>query len=434
MHRTHSLPPVLARADATLDVAPFHVALACSIKRGVSQASGGRIDKKPRKPRHGCEYVASNLRPFVCASDRLQSWHTPYTLSFLHFANESLPFSALSRLFESALLSLDEATRSSYGAGLLRFTQFCDSMGVSESDRMPASGLLLAAFAATGCAVISRSCVDPWIAGLHFWHVFHGAVWHGDSSELLAKVKVGVLKMVPPSSIRDKRPPVTIEHMLKLDEMLDLSIAFDAAMWACACVCFWACCRLGELLIPSPNLFNPRKHVSRAATISFKKIAGGPEYATFHIPWTKTTREVGADITVTGIPEPTDPVLTLRHHLQANSSVPLEAPMFAFKTADGGWAPMTKCWFLERVNGIWSAAGMLNIFRHGFRIGGATELLLRGTPPDIVATQGRWKSRAFLEYWRKIKSILPLFISCSFFSSRFNLINESMAAFKAKYV
>jgi hypothetical protein len=48
---------------------------------------------------------------------------------------------------------------------------------------------------------------------------------------------------------------------------------------------------------------------------------------------------------------------------------------------------------------------------HAFRIGGATELLLEGVHPDVVATQGRWKSRAFLEYWRQIESILPLFIS-----------------------
>jgi hypothetical protein len=131
--------------------------------------------------------------------------------------------------------------------------------------------------------------------------------------------------------------------------------------------------------------------------ISFKKLAGGPDYATFHVPWTKTTREVGADITITGISEPTDPVVALRHHLQANSSVSPEAPLFAFETADGSWSPVTKGWFLERVNGIWSNVGLLNILGHGFRIGGATELLLQGTPPDIVATQGRWKSRAFLE-------------------------------------
>ncbi|KAF8230757.1 hypothetical protein L208DRAFT_1280409, partial [Tricholoma matsutake] len=44
-------------------------------------------------------------------------------------------------------------------------------------------------------------------------------------------------------------------------------------------------------------------------------------------------------------------------------------------------------------------------------IGGATELLLQGTDLNVVATQGHWLSRAFLEYWHQIESILPLFIS-----------------------
>jgi hypothetical protein len=70
---------------------------------------------------------------------------------------------------------------------------------------------------------------------------------------------------------------------------------------------------------------------------------------------------------------------------------------------------------------------------HGMRIGGATELLLQGVAPDVVATQGRWKSRAFLEYWRKIESILPTFISRSFFASRYSMIQESMLSFRKKY-
>jgi hypothetical protein len=68
-----------------------------------------------------------------------------------------------------------------------------------------------------------------------------------------------------------------------------------------------------------------------------------------------------------------------------------------------------------------------------FRIGGATELLLRGTPPDVVAMQGRWKSRAFLEYWRKINSILPVFITSAFSDSRIMMINSSMNTFSHHY-
>jgi hypothetical protein len=54
-------------------------------------------------------------------------------------------------------------------------------------------------------------------------------------------------------------------------------------------------------------------------------------------------------------------------------------------------------------------------------------MLLRGIQ------QGRWKSKSFLEYWRKIHSILPIFISKSFSSARAALINTSMTHFRAKY-
>jgi hypothetical protein len=170
--------------------------------------------------------------------------------------------------------------------------------------------------------------------------------------------------------------------------------------------------RLGELVIPSQNLFNSSKHVSRSVLpIQFSRLLNGTEHATFHIPWTKTTAEAGADISVTARDHSTCPLSALKHHLSANVLVPGSAPLFAFETADGGWAPMTKPWFMDRCNAVWVAAGLPQMPGHAFRIGGATELLLQGTDPSVVATQGRWLSRAFLEYWRRIESILPLFIS-----------------------
>ncbi|TDL24499.1 hypothetical protein BD410DRAFT_719135 [Rickenella mellea] len=72
---------------------------------------------------------------------------------------------------------------------------------------------------------------------------------------------------------------------------------------------------------------------------------------------------------------------------------------------------MTRSWFMDRCNEIWNAAGYPELTGHSFRIGGATELLSRGVQPDIVATQGRWRSHAFLAYWRNVHRILPNFIS-----------------------
>ena len=69
-------------------------------------------------------------------------------------------------------------------------------------------------------------------------------------------MKKGAYKLVPISSQLAKRPPVTIEQMYALRSGLDISNAFDAAVWANACIAFWSCCRLIELLILSANLFD----------------------------------------------------------------------------------------------------------------------------------------------------------------------------------
>jgi len=70
---------------------------------------------------------------------------------------------------------------------------------------------------------------------------------------------------------------------------------------------------------------------------------------------------------------------------------------------------------------------------HAFCIGGVTELLLQGTNPDIVATQGRWTSQAFLDYWRKIESIPPLFISNSANSSHALNLEPAMDSFRTRH-
>ncbi|KIO02637.1 hypothetical protein M404DRAFT_147590 [Pisolithus tinctorius Marx 270] len=59
---------------------------------------------------------------------------------------------------------------------------------------------------------------------------------------------------------------------------------------------------------------------------------------------------------------------------------------------------MTCPWFLQRCNQVWVSAGYPDMLGHAFRIGGVSELLLQGVPPDVVTTQGQWKSQAFLEY------------------------------------
>ncbi|KAI0067536.1 DNA breaking-rejoining enzyme [Artomyces pyxidatus] len=291
--------------------------------------------------------------------------------------------------------SVEPATHNNHGAGLLRFTQFFDSLGISEDSRMPALDSLLANFASSAAAQVSGKSAAHWLMGLHMWHTLQGAEWLGS-----------VAKLTPPSSHRPQRPPITIVHIEALFKGLDLTNSCDLANWAVASIAFWGCCCLGELIVQSEGDFDPCRNITQGGAVSF---------ASFHLPFTKTTLHA------------------LRHHLKTNLQVPADAPLFAFQTVDG-WSPMTKPWFMAICNQVWGNAKLDTVKGgHSFRIGGATELLLRGTPPDVVTLQGHWLSDVFLLYWQKIESILPMFISHSFYSSLSASVRTAIDSFASRY-
>lgn len=396
-----------------------------------ARALQGRY-RKPRKPRAGCEYSPSKYRPLVLAHERIQKWETPCTDEYRRVQNSISP-AGFQKFLEVMLLGLDEGTRSNYGAGLLRFTQFCDTLSIHEEARMPASAHLLAIFAADAAGYNSDGTVNNWLAGLKVWHDVNGTQWNGDSPQM-KRVKAGIKKLVPPTSKRAKRPPVTIEHMYALYAMLDLTNCKDAAVWATACVAFWGCCRLGELLPKSGAAFHPSHNVTRGEVVLFETDDTGQAISTgFRIPWTKVTKEEGADICVSE-PEPTlSTQFALQQHLHANKNVPAYASLFAYETETSGHHNMTKSEYLARVNAVWEMRGLLTVNGHSARIGGATELLLRGVNPDVVAQQGRWSSHSFLLYWRKIQTILPLFINKQFGANRVSQASKGMLDFIKKY-
>jgi hypothetical protein len=142
-----------------------------------------------------------------------------------------IPAPVAANIINVMLLSLEQKTRSNYGAGLLRFTQFCDANNVSEHHRCPASEILISAFIASYAGLCSTDCINGWLAGIKWWHTFQGAHWYG--ADMLASVKKGIAKVVPESSRRNKREPVTLERMHCLLLGLDLTNAKDAAIYAC---------------------------------------------------------------------------------------------------------------------------------------------------------------------------------------------------------
>jgi hypothetical protein len=123
---------------------------------------------------------------------------------------------------------------------------------------MPTSQELIASFAAAHTGTISDKTLNNWLASLHFWHLINNTHWY--SSDMLHSVCRGLAKMVPSSSCHTKCPPVTIKALTILTETLDPFSPLDVAVSAIACIAFWSCCRLGELIPHTFNDFHPNKH------------------------------------------------------------------------------------------------------------------------------------------------------------------------------
>jgi hypothetical protein len=256
---------------------------------------------------------------------------------------------------------------------------------------------------------VSENTVTSWLNGLEMWHSFNGAPWHG--GRILKRTKRGIAKLTPLSSRRPPREPVSYQHMLTLRHNLDLSNTRDAAIWATACTAWCGICRLGELL-PSTNSLDTSRHVTRNCTIRRGTASNYHNFISFFVPRTKTSI-TGDWITLTASNDTLDPVAALEHHLFINNACPPSSSLFAYDSIHG-YSTLTKPDFIHVCNTIWSSNGLGAIQGHGFRIGGTTYLLLKGVSPWIVMKQGRWSSKAFLKYWRKVESILPLFIGDAF--------------------
>ena len=87
---------------------------------------------KPRKPHVGQQISQNPLHPHVSTVDCLFTWDMPHAACHRQHLIASLP----PDLVNSAMMSICGAyasnTKTTYAAGTLHFTQFCDTWGIDE--------------------------------------------------------------------------------------------------------------------------------------------------------------------------------------------------------------------------------------------------------------------------------------------------------------
>ena len=165
-----------------------------------------------RTARGGSKISPSELRPHVPAEERIFSWDTPWARR--HRKSIPLPPKLAKSTILTVLHGHTASTRTTYGAGILRFTQFCDEWAIPEEDRMPASYFLLSAFLSSMEGSVADGTARGYMSGVRAWHQFHHAPWFGDDGWVMM-ARAGVAKAGAHRRLKP-RAPVSLEHLVVL--------------------------------------------------------------------------------------------------------------------------------------------------------------------------------------------------------------------------
>ena len=243
-------------------------------------------------------------------------------------------------------------------------------------------------------------------------HTINHAPWYGDDKWVHLCHTVANCEGTSQSHEKPPCPPASLNHLRVLHQALDLTLPFHAAVWdvALTTFCQWGCHCLGELTVLNLSSIDPTFNVTHSPGPILCTLTDGTRSVDVHVPWTKTTKECGADVVLTACSNDLCPCVAILNHFLVNNNIPPDQLLFSYKLPHGLYCPLTKQNFLSFVNKIWSDAGLLHVYGHSFCIGGAVKLLLAGVPPEIVAAIGGWTSLAFLLYWHRLRELLPISI------------------------
>ncbi|KAG2740343.1 hypothetical protein P692DRAFT_20754005, partial [Suillus brevipes Sb2] len=352
----------------------------------------------------------SSLRPHCLARERLHLWIPTSSRNARDKQGNIVPLlpSDLQRIRDTLIHAYAEATRETYGSGLLTFHVYCDSKMIPEHQRAPVSNILISSFITSMAGHYSAKTIVNYISGVRAWHILHGLTWSLNDMETDALLKAAI-SLAPASTKRSKREPYTIDMITAIRDQLNLADPLDAAVFACLTTAFFATARAGEFTIPRLDTFDPAKHV-KPSNVSDTQDRQNLRMKTFFLPRTKSALE-GEEVSWAKQTGPSDPEEAFANHLRVNDP-PQNNALFAYRHNDS-YRPLTKTKFLQRLTSATKAAGRQPVSGHGIRIGSTLEYLLRNIPFDVVKVKGRWSSDAFLAYLRRHAQILAPYMQAT---------------------
>ncbi|KAJ3711162.1 hypothetical protein C8R42DRAFT_689668 [Lentinula raphanica] len=296
--------------------------------------------------------------------------------------------------------SVSQKTRQRRFNDVVKFLDWAHQHELSIPDVLPASENTLCNYAASFAGTMAGSTVKSKIASLKSWTILEGQPWLGDAR--LKKVLSGVDRATPSSSLRPKRHPVLPKHLRVLHDGLSAESGLDVCVAAAAKVMMYAQLRSGEVLTTNSDV--RRYDSSKMPLAKHLGSLNSSGSRSLFLPSTKTCQNRGDEVLIPVQNGRSDPIRALQDHLALNN-IQESDPLFSYLDSDCARRVLTVKVFLRRCNTIWEAHNLPVMSGHCFRIGGTTHYLLSGVNPDVVKVFGRWKSSAFLTYWRHLESL-----------------------------
>ena len=271
----------------------------------------------------------------------------------------------------------------------------------------------LLAYIATVHKSINPSTLLSYLSALNNKHASMGLKWNHiryDSSTLRT---LNLIKRSYVHKPTKKAEIITRSHLQfisnhkfpdELETLLFRAIAFIA---------FYDLAHLEELIQPSSNPTHNTLYINNIAIHS----EANPPCVLIQLPMAKTRNSAFPDILV--IHQTFDDLCLIKiisSYIKARLALNLRTdPQYLFSYKDGSLA--NKRWFLQKLNEIFPHK---HLSGHGFRVGGITELILRGLPPYIVQLAGRWSSDTFEEYIRRHPLVLNAYVVATYQSTNPN--------------
>lgn len=265
---------------------------------------------------------------------------------------------------------------------------------------MPLSQQNLACYTAFLASRIKYSSVRQYLNIVRLLHIEAGLPNPVGASWLSTSVLKGVRRSLGDAC--SPKLPISVDILLKMFYVLDLSSPLDICFWGAALTAFFSFLRKSHI-VPASGSGSVANLLTRA-DVHFL-----PDHVNIHIRHTKTIQfqERGLQVPMPRIPDSVlCPAQALLLALNLVPDAPQSGPLFVY-VMDGRSQVLTYNVFISKLRGVLSTIGMdpSQYAGHSFRRGGASLALASNVPTVLVKMQGDWRSNAYERYIEPSKDL-----------------------------